>query len=250
MITLISPAKTLDLSDSPFKESTYPQFKTHIKELVGVMKKKSKSDIRKLMGVSEELAVLNHDRYKSFEDQFTPENSKQALFAFKGDVYKKMEVENYTQDQILFAQDHIRILSGLYGLLKPLDLIQPYRLEMGIKLKTKKAKDLYGYWGHKIAQAIDAAATDGTVINLASQEYFKAVDQKKLKSKVITIVFKEYREGSYKIIGIFAKQARGMMANFIIENKINDPERLKLFDKEGYEYAEKLSSEEEWVFIR
>jgi cytoplasmic iron level regulating protein YaaA (DUF328/UPF0246 family) len=250
MITIISPAKTLDLNAVDIKLSTHPEFKKEIKELVGIMKKKPKTEIQRLMGVSENLATLNKERYRNFEDNFTPENSKPALFAFKGDVYRKMDVENYSKDQLDFAQEHVRILSGLYGLLKPLDLIQPYRLEMGLKFKTKKSKDLYGYWENKITKAIDASATDGIVINLASQEYFKAVNKKKLKSKVINISFKEYREGAYKVIGIFAKQARGIMANFIIENKIDDPEKLKMFNEDDYEYSEKYSSRQDWVFIR
>lgn len=250
MIILISPAKTLDLNATDIKEKTDPGFKKEIKELVGVMKKKPAAEIQELMGVSENIANLNKERYKNFEDHFTPENSKPALFSFKGDVYRQMGVENYSKDQLDFAQDHLRILSGLYGLLKPLDLIQPYRLEMGIKLKTKRAKDLYAYWGNKITQAIDAEALDGVVINLASKEYFKAVNLKKLKSKVIHIYFKEYRNATYKTVGIFAKQARGMMANYIIENKIKEPQKLKLFNKERYEYAEELSSEGDWVFIR
>lgn len=250
MVILISPAKTLDLNPTDNLSGTEPEYKKEIKELAGIMKKKSKADIQKLMGVSENIATLNKERYKNFKGQFTPENSKPALFTFKGDVYRKMEVESYTKDQLEFAQEHLRILSGLYGLLKPLDLIQPYRLEMGIKLQNKKAKDLYGYWRKIITPAIDAVAKDGIVINLASQEYFKVVVQKNLKSKVIHITFKEYRDGAYKIIGIFAKQARGMMANYIIENKINEPEELKLFNEDNYEFAEKLSSEENWVYIR
>lgn len=250
MIILISPAKTLDLNATDIKVRTDPEFKKEVKEIVGVMKKKPKAEIQKLMDVSENIAVLNKERYKNFEDQFTPENSKPALFAFKGDVYRKMEVDNYSKGQLEFAQEHLRILSGLYGLLRPLDLIQPYRLEMGLKLKIKRANNLYSYWGNKITEAIDAAAIDGMVINLASKEYFKAVNQKKLQSKVIHIIFKEYRDGSYKTVGIFAKQARGMMANYIIEHQISDPQKLKLFNQEKYEYAEKLSSEKEWVFIR
>ena len=250
MITLISPAKTLNSNAKDLANSTEPEFKKEINELVGIMKKKSKSSIQKLMGISDDLAILNKERYQNFEDDFSVENSKPALFTFNGDVYRKMNVENYSNDQLEFAQEHLRILSGLYGLLKPLDLIQPYRLEMGIKLKNKKAKDLYGYWQNKITSAIDTAANDGLVINLASKEYFKVVNLKKLKAKVIHIAFKEYREGTYKIIGIFAKQARGIMANYILKNKIDDPERLKLFNEDSYEYDEKLSTPEEWVFIR
>ena len=250
MITVISPAKTLDLNPVEVPVVTEPQFKKEIKELAGIMKKKSQNDLQELMGVSENIATLNRDRFKNFSSEFTLENSKPALFTFKGDVYRKMNVEDYSEEQLSFAQDHLRILSGLYGLLKPLDLIQPYRLEMGIKLPNKKAGDLYGFWQDKITKALNEAAQDGIVVNLASQEYFKAVNLKKLKAKVIHITFKEYREGAYKIIAIFAKQARGAMANYIIENQIEDPEKLKLFDIDKYEYSEQLSTADEWVFIR
>src|SRR5690606_21385190 len=227
-----------------------PQFKKEIKELAGIMQKKSRADLQALMNISENIADLNKERFKNFSSEFTLANSKPALFAFKGDVYRKMNVEDYSQEQLAFAQEHLRILSGLYGLLKPLDLMQPYLLEMGIKLKNKKAVDLYGFWQNKITKALDEAATDGTVINLASQEYFKAINPKKLKARVIHITFKEYREGKYKIIAIFAKQARGLMANYIIENQINEPELLKLFNVDQYEYSEQLSTADEWVFIR
>lgn len=250
MITLISPAKTLDLSDSIFPQYTRPDFDKEIKGLVKIMKKKSARDIGKLMGVSDNLAELNRERYQNFEDDFSVKNSKQALLAFKGDVYTRIDVDEFSEADFTFAQRHLRILSGLYGLLKPLDLIQPYRLEMGIKLKNSKAKDLYGYWGSKIAGAINDAKDDEIVLNLASQEYFRAVDQTKIKGRIIHPIFKEYKEGTYKIIGIFAKQARGMMTNEIIKSRINDPERLKTFRQEGYEYADNLSTENEWVFVR
>jgi len=249
MVTLISPAKTLDLQNAELPAGTEPEFQKEIQELVSIMKKKSTKGIQKLMGVSENIASLNKERYQKFENQFTAENSRPAIFTFNGDVYRKMEVENYTLDQLNFAQEHVRILSGLYGLLKPLDRIQPYRLEMGIKLRNKKSKDLYSFWKRKITPAIDEAA-NGIIVNLASQEYFKAVDQKKLKSKVINISFKEFREGSYAAIGIFSKQARGLMVNHIIKNKIDSPDKLKLFSEDNYEYTEKLSGETEWVFIR
>lgn len=250
MITLISPAKTLDLSESIFNQYTQPEFDSDIRGLVKIMKKKSARDIKELMGVSDNLAELNRNRYLSFEDEFSVENSKQALLAFKGDVYTRIDVDEFSKEDFEFAQLHLRILSGLYGLLKPLDLIQPYRLEMGVKLKSRRAKDLYGYWGSKIANAINEAKDDEVVVNLASQEYFKAVDQSKIKGRIIHPVFKEYKNGSYKIIGIFAKQARGMMTNEIIKSRINDPERLKAFKQEGYEYADNLSTENEWVFVR
>jgi cytoplasmic iron level regulating protein YaaA (DUF328/UPF0246 family) len=250
MITLISPAKTLDLSDPVFHQHTQPDFDREIKGLVKIMKKKSVRDIKALMGVSDNLAELNRKRYQDFQDEFAFENSKQALLAFKGDVYTRIDVDQYSADDFEFAQNHLRILSGLYGLLKPLDLIQPYRLEMGIKLRNSKAKDLYGFWGSKIAKAINEAKDDEIVVNLASQEYFKAVDQNQLKGRIIHPVFKEYKNGAYKIVGIFAKQARGMMTNEIIKSRINEPEQLKTFRQEGYEFADNLSTVNEWVFVR
>ncbi|MBC6368343.1 peroxide stress protein YaaA [Algoriphagus sp. AK58] len=250
MLIVISPAKTLDYSTPNYSEFTHPDFASDIKALVNVMKKKSASEISQLMHISDSLAVLNEERYKTFQPEFTPENSKQALLAFKGDVYTKIEVENYTEDDFEFAQNHLRILSGLYGLLKPLDLIQPYRLEMGTKLETKKGNNLYEYWGSKIAKALNEAASGSPLVNLASQEYFKAVDQKTLKIPVINIHFKEFKNGTYQVIGLFAKQARGMMTNFAIKNKLTDPQQLKTFTESGYEYSEGMSTPLDWVFIR
>lgn len=249
MITIISPAKTLDLSSPEYTTNTAPLFQKDIKELVGIMKKKSASSIKELMGVSDNLAELNEERFKSFQKEFTLDNSKQALLAFKGDVYQQLNVEKYTEKEFDFAQEHVRILSGLYGLLRPLDLIQPYRLEMGIKLENKKGKNLYEFWGSKIAQALNDTGMD-TIVNLASQEYFKAIDQKSLKADIITPTFKEYKDGNYKIIAIYAKKARGLMTNYIIENKIDKPEKLKVFNEEGYEYSEKMSTKDQFVFIR
>ncbi|HCX76385.1 MAG TPA: peroxide stress protein YaaA, partial [Algoriphagus sp.] len=216
MLILISPAKTLDYSTPNFQEYSQPEFTSDIKSLVSVMKKKSSKDIADLMKVSDSLANLNEERFKTFQKEFTPDNSKQALLAFKGDVYTKIDVDNYSEEEFEFAQNHLRILSGLYGLLKPLDLIQPYRLEMGTRLETKKGKNLYEYWDTKIAKAINQVAAGKPVVNLASQEYFKAVDLKTLKSPVINIHFKEHREGKYQVIGLFAKQARGLMTDFAI----------------------------------
>lgn len=250
MLILISPAKTLDYSVPHIQDFTQPDFTSDVKTLVQVMKKKSASEIAELMDISENLAQLNEQRYKTFQRDFSFDNSKQALLAFKGDVYTKIDVDNYTSEDFAFAQKHLRILSGLYGLLKPLDLIQPYRLEMGTRLETKKGKNLYDYWGTKIAKAINQSASGKTVINLASQEYFKAVDLKSLKSQVITIQFKEFRNGKYQIVGFFAKQARGMMTNFAIQNKIENPEDLKGFQEEGYEFSEPQSNLQEWVFVR
>jgi len=250
MLLIISPAKTLDYSHPEYSAHTQPDFTSEVKDLVGVLRKKSSAQISKLMHLSEALATLNTERYQTFTDTFSPDNSKQALLAFKGEVYAKMEADQFTAEELEFAQQHLRILSGLYGLLKPLDLMQPYRLEMGTNLKTKKGDSLYDYWGTKISKALNAAGEGRTLVNLASQEYFKAVDKKTLKLPVITIHFKEHKEGSYQVVGFFAKQARGLMARFAIQNRITDPEQLKTFNEEGYEFAERLSSAQDWVFVR
>ncbi len=250
MLILISPAKTLDYSVPDFKEFTQPEFQQDVKSLIQVMKKKSAKEISQLMNVSDSLAVLNEERFKTFQSEFNPENSKQALLAFKGDVYTRIFVDIFTSEDFDFAQNHLRILSGLYGLLKPLDLIQPYRLEMGTRLENKKGKNLYEFWDKKIAKAINEAAKGQPIINLASQEYFKAVDLKTLKSPLINIHFKEFKDDTYQIIGFFAKQARGMMTNFAIKNRLANPEDLKTFNEERYEYSEMLSSSKDWVYVR
>lgn len=250
MLILISPAKTLDYSTPNFKEYTQPDFSSDIKTLIGVMKKKTAKEISELMHVSENLGVLNEERFKTFQKEFNFENSKQAILAFNGDVYTKIDVDNYSPEDFAFAQNHLRILSGLYGLLRPLDLIQPYRLEMGTRLETKKGKNLYEYWDKKIAKAINEAAAGRTIVNLASQEYFKAVDLKTLKSPLVTIHFKEFKNGTYQVIGFFAKQARGMMTNFAIKNRIENPEELKSFNQEGYEFSGPMSDRSDWIFIR
>ena len=250
MLIVISPAKTLDYSNPEYSSHTQPDFPTEVKDLVGVLKKKSASQISKLMHLSDSLAVLNEERYKTFSETFNPENSKQAVLAFKGEVYAKMEADHFSPEDLDFAQQHLRILSGLYGLLKPLDLIQPYRLEMGTPLQTRKGNNLYQYWGTKISKALNELGEERPLVNLASQEYFKAVDQKTLKMPVITIHFKEYKEGKYQVIGFFAKQARGMMARYAILNRINDPEQLKVFREEGYEFSAPLSTAQDWVFVR
>lgn len=250
MLLVISPAKTLDYSNPEYSYHTQPDFPTEVKDLVVVLRKKSTSEISKLMHLSDSLASLNEERYKTFNEAFSPENSKQALLAFKGEVYAKMEADQFSAEDLEFAQQHLRILSGLYGLLKPLDLIQPYRLEMGTPLKTKKGTNLYQYWGTKISKALNEVGQGKTLVNLASQEYFKAVDQKSLKLPVITIHFKEHKDGKYQVVGFFAKQARGLMARYAILNRITDPEQLKAFALEGYEYSAPLSTAQDWVFVR
>lgn len=250
MLIVISPAKTLDYSHPEYNRHTQPDFPAEVKDLVGVLREKSATQISKLMHLSESLATLNTERYQTFMETFSPDNSKQALLAFKGEVYAKMEADSFSDADLEFAQQHLRILSGLYGLLKPLDLIQPYRLEMGTKLKTKKGNSLYDYWGTKISKALNAASQGRMVVNLASQEYFKAVDKKTLQMPVVTIHFKEHKEGSYQVVGFFAKQARGLMTRYAIQNRITDPEQLKVFHEDGYEFAERLSSAQDWVFVR
>jgi uncharacterized protein len=255
MLTLISPSKTLDYSVPDYTETyTTPELLNDTEILVKEMKKKSAKSIGKLMEISDNLAQLNFERFQSFSTPFTPENSRQALFVFKGDVYLDIDLENYTKKEFDFAQRHLRILSGLYGLLKPLDLIQPYRLEMGIPLKNKKGKNLYDFWQDKIANLINhelSSHKNKVLINLASIEYFKAVNTKKIEGQIISPIFKEYKNGSYKSIMLYAKRARGMMTNFIIQNKIEDKiEKIKTFNVDRYEYNEKLSTESEWVFTR
>jgi cytoplasmic iron level regulating protein YaaA (DUF328/UPF0246 family) len=246
MITLISPAKTLDLSTTEIEVFSTPDFQKETTELVSIMKKKSVEDIKKMMGVSDNIAELNEKRYRIFKKTFESHHAKQAILTFNGDVYTKIEVDKFSEEDFEFAQQHLRILSGLYGLLKPMDLIQPYRLEMGTKLKNKKGKNLYQFWGKRIGNAIQEVAQKAAIVNLASHEYFRAVDQSSLTSPVITPVFQEFRNGQQQTIGLFAKQARGMMTNFIIKNKITDPEKLKVFNEGGYQ----LSDAENWVFVR
>lgn len=202
------------------------------------------------MGISENLANLNEERFKTFQQEFNFENSKQALLAFKGDVYTKIDVDNYSALDFDFAQNHLRILSGLYGLLKPLDLIQPYRLEMGTRLENKIGKNLYEFWDKKIAKAINSASEGAPIVNLASQEYFKSVDLKTVNSPVINIHFKEFKNEAYQVVGFFAKQARGLMTDFAIKNRITDPINLKTFNLEGYEFSESLSKSNDWIFVR
>lgn len=254
MIAIISPSKTQDFSSNGQPaEFTQPQFIDQSEMLVKELRKKKTTEIKSLMEVSDKIADLNYARYKEFKTPFSPEDAKQALYAFKGDVYTGIDTENYKAQDLEFAQNHLRILSGLYGLLRPLDLIQPYRLEMKIKLKNRRGKDLYSFWGNRLTAALNKdfeEQQNKVLINLASNEYFKALDKKKLKAKIITPVFKEHKNGKYSVIAIFAKKARGMMTDFIIKNKTEEAEELKTFSQEGYEYSEQLSQGNEWVFIR
>lgn len=253
MLFLISPAKTLDESPTVLEMASEIPFPKETQELVAILRKFDANEIAKLMEVSEKIAKLNQERFLSFEKTFDKSNSKQALLMFKGEVYLGFELAKYTTAEYTFAQKHLRILSGLYGLLRPMDKIQPYRLEMGRNLMTKKGKNLYEFWGNKITTAINtamAASESAILINLASQEYFAAVNQEKIKGKILNISFKDNRNGKLQIISFNAKKARGLMANYIIMNKITEHEALKSFQENGYIWREDLSNESEWVFVK
>lgn len=248
---IISPSKTQNFDPPPEIAYTVPAQTAQTQTLVQQLRQYSPEDLGKLMKISPKLSDLNWQRYQDFQDSFTPENAKQALLAFKGDVYNGIQVDTYSQDDFDFAQNHLRILSGLYGLLKPLDLIQPYRLEMGTKLQTKKGKTLYDFWGVQVTEALNVDLDPETpLVNLASGEYFKAVQLQQLKGKVLNIAFKENKNGAYKVIGIHAKRARGLMVNYAIQHRITDPEGLQGFDVEGYLFHPNLSKDTEWVFCR
>ncbi len=254
MLMVISPAKTLDYDTPPvIEQSTQPRFVEHSVELIEVLREKSPQDIAKLMSLSDKLASLNVARYGSWERDSTPQNAKQALLAFKGDVYTGLNAEDFNADDFAFAQQHLRMLSGLYGLLRPLDLMQPYRLEMGTKLANARGKDLYAFWGERISQWLNddlAAQGDQVLVNLASQEYFGAVKPKALNARVIDTVFKDRKNGQYKIISFYAKKARGLMARYIIKERLQDPEGLKDFNLDGYHFDTATSSENQLVFLR
>lgn len=253
MLLVISPAKTLDFETPCDAESSYPRFRKETMELIGVLKEKSPEEIQQLMDISENLAELNVSRYNKFRAAKHPKVAKQSVYAFKGDVYIGLEAEELDDEDILYAQEHLRILSGLYGLLRPLDVIQPYRLEMGTRLAFDDYRTLYNYWADKIAKLVNRDLKnqgDKVLINLASQEYFKAIDRKALKARIVDVEFLDFKTDKYKVISFFAKKARGMMARYIIKNRINDPEGLKQFDTEGYYFDEESSSENKLVFKR
>jgi cytoplasmic iron level regulating protein YaaA (DUF328/UPF0246 family) len=221
--------------------------------LIDRMREFAPDDLVNLMGVSQKIAELNTQRFMNWQMPFTKKNAKQALLAFKGDVYTGLNAETFTEDDFEFAQQHLRILSGLYGVLRPLDLIQPYRLEMGTKLTNDKGKNLYEFWDKKPTQALNKQLTSldsSTVINLASNEYFNAIDKSGLKANIITPVFKDYKNGKYKIISFYAKKARGLMSAYIIKNKLQEPSQIKKFNVDGYYFEPQGSTENEWLFLR
>ncbi|MEY0489385.1 peroxide stress protein YaaA [Proteus terrae] len=254
MLITISPAKTLDF-ESPLATThfTQPELLKYSQQLIEECRKLSSSDIASLMKISDKLAGLNAARFGEWQPNFTPENARQAILAFKGDVYTGMQAELFSEDDFQFAQQHLRMLSGLYGVLRPLDLMQPYRLEMGIKLKNSKGSDLYQFWGNNITETLNKALEeqgDNILINLASDEYFKSVNPKKLNAEIVKPVFLDEKNGKYKVISFYAKKARGLMSRFIIQEKLTNKVQLKEFDLEGYQFNSAESEGNTLVFKR
>ena len=249
MLAIISPSKTQDFSQCDIDIFSQTRQIESSNELIGILKNKSKSQIAKLMSISEKLSELNFDRFQNFQLPFTLKNAKQAILAFKGDVYNGINAPELSHEDLEFAQGKVRMLSGLYGVIRPLDLIQPYRLEMGTKLSNAKGGDLYDYWGSDISSVLNEDESD-LIVNLASNEYSKAIDKKTLNADILDIVFKEKKGDTYKVIGIYAKRARGLMVNYIIRNRLDKPEDLKDFTDEGYRFDKSLSSDSSWVFLR
>lgn len=255
MLFLLSPAKSLDY-DTPLPADlphTQPQFVPDATRLIAVLREKSPQDIASLMSISDPLAALNVARYGAWQPRFTAANSRQAVMAFNGDVYEGLQAQTLSRDELDWAQQHLAILSGLYGVLRPLDRMQPYRLEMGTRLATDAGANLYQFWGARIAEHLNqrlAADTTPVVVNLASQEYFKSVDRKVLKARVIDCVFEDYKGGQYKIISFHAKRARGLMARHAIRQRVTTPRQLEGFDLEGYAFHPAGSTPERLVFRR
>jgi cytoplasmic iron level regulating protein YaaA (DUF328/UPF0246 family) len=254
MIIVLSPAKTLDFeTPNAVSECTQPLFLDDSRRLIEALRKLSAPRIAELMGISERLSILNRERYAAWTTPFTPDNARQALLAFNGDVYEGMAAQGFTAADRRFAQRSLRILSGLYGVLRPLDLIQPYRLEMSIPLATRRGKDLYAFWGERLTDAINAAIVEERapeLVNLASQEYFKAIRVKKLVAPVIEPVFEDYGGGRYRVVSFHAKRARGLMARFAVVERVRKAAGLKNFSEAGYRFDAGASGETRWVFRR
>ena len=252
MLTVISPAKSLDMSPVEV-ETTAPAYQDDAIRLSKTMRNQTLGQLKSLMSISDDLARLNRDRFKAFADQPTADATKAAAFAFNGDTYQGLEIKTLAEDDLQWAQSHLRILSGLYGLLRPLDAIQPYRLEMGSRLKTRRGKSLYDYWGDQLAKDLNAQAAEmGTtyLLNCASQEYFGAADTKALKLRVITPKFLEVKDDRPRMVSFFAKRARGAIARFAMEHRITEAEDLKVFASGGYAFDPDLSDGDTWAFVR
>jgi cytoplasmic iron level regulating protein YaaA (DUF328/UPF0246 family) len=254
MLIFLSPAKSLDFKTPPHLTThTQPAFLAQSKTLISQLRKLSPADIANLMDLSDPLAQLNFGRYAEWSLPFTPENAKQAVLAFDGDVYDGLAAKDLSAADLDFAQKQVRILSGLYGILKPLDLMQPYRLEMGTKFANKAGKDLYAFWGERLLDAINAELAEMSrpvAVNLASEEYFKAAVGRKINGSVIQPVFEDWKNGKYKIISFYAKRARGLMTRYAVLNRLSEPEGLKDFDYDGYAFVPSASDEKSWVFRR
>ncbi len=254
MLLVISPAKNLDFETPPVTaQITHAEFLEHSQQLINELRVLAPQDISVLMSISDKLGVLNYDRFQQWQMPFTTANAKQALLAFNGDVYTGLQATTFDTNDFEFAQQHLRILSGLYGLLRPLDLIQPYRLEMGTKFANVRGKNLYTFWGAIITDALNQQLqrlNSRVLVNLASNEYFSSVHPKQLTANIITPVFKDGKGGQYKIVSFYAKKARGLMAAYIIKNKITEVEAIKCFDSDGYCYNPGMSNANEWVFTR
>jgi len=254
LIILMNSSKTLDFQQkAKISKHTIPELKKDADHLAKELRQLSPADLSNLLKTSEKLTKLNVERYAGWQTQVNESNAKQALLAFKGDIYSGMAVDDYTTKDFNFAQKQVRILSGLYGILRPLDLIQPYRLEMATKLATTRGKNMYDFWGTKINAILKALLKQeksDTLVNLCSMEYFKALKSDRLDAKVITPAFKEFKDGTYRFITLYAKKARGMMCNYIIRNQLKEANDLKSFNVEGYQFSKKMSSDEQWVFTR
>lgn len=254
MLIVLSPAKTLDYdTPSTTDEHTLPDFIQDAAELIDRLKQLSPADVSSLMSISDALSVLNVTRYASWSSRFTKKNAKQAILAFNGDVYEGLDAPSLTPKQLAYTQSHVRILSGLYGALRPLDLMQPYRLEMGTRLANLRGKDLYAFWGGRVTDTLNkvlAVQKRKVLVNLASEEYFKVVQPKQLDAEVVTPVFEDWKGGQYKVISFHAKRARGMMTRFAAVKGITQAEQLRDFDAEGYAFDEGASTEHHWVFRR
>ena len=254
MLIVLSPAKTLDYSVDPKSNHTAPQFLSQSSKLIKTLKDKEPKDIASLMGLSDKLATLNFDRYQSWKAaKSVSSDAKPSMLVFKGDVYQGLSAEDFNAKQIKFAQKHLRILSGLYGILRPMDVIKPYRLEMGTKLQTSKGKNLYEFWGNSVQENVIsylASQKSDLLINLASKEYFSVLGKMPDYINIVSPVFKDFKNGKHKIISFYAKRARGLMAKWIIENNIKDFEKLSKFNLDGYYFSKKDSSATEPVFLR
>jgi uncharacterized protein len=250
MLIVISPAKKLDyasVTEAP--TVSQPALLDHAAELSQDLKKLAPQDVSSLMSLSDNLGLLNYQRFQEWQTPFDKDNAKPAVLAFKGDVYQGLDAESMSAEDLSWAQNHLRILSGLYGVLRPLDLMQAYRLEMGTKFATSRGKDLYQFWGDIITRELNKVESS-VLVNLASNEYFKSVQSKDLNARIITPVFMDKKNDSYKIISFYAKKARGMMSSFIIRNRISEVEQIKRFDSDGYRYNNALSEADKWVFVR